>query len=985
MFLKRKKQLLALLLAAALLAAARPAALAADYPCTGHTAALTVLRKTASESGEALLLLPAGDAVYVTGESGGYYIVEYDGVAGYVAKAALNLGDGSAVNLPSDVYGARYSALYRGSEGQAVADLQSALIELGYLSGKADGKYGAKTAEAVSAFQQKNGLNATGSADAATQGLLFEGRPLNSRGTAKSVSVAPDVAGFPVTTGKQGELVSRIQTALKALDYYSGKVDGKYGTGTMNAVKKFQQKNGLNATGVADAAVQTLLFGGQALSAKATATPKPTVTPVPPVQGWENGVSTGAVASYPYQTETTDAVNLRKGASTSSKRLLTVPKGAQITVLSMQGDFLKAEYNNGKKTYTGYVMARYVDVPAIYYGGDTLKADAEAQKKYIPLSQNAAGQAVSTLQDALRELGFYNGMTTGLLDAATVSAVKALQSKNGLLQTGFVSAELQKLIYEGKPRNSKGKKTAVSVLPPIDGVSMQRGDTGYQVTALQQRLKEWGYLAQVTGEYDAATVQAVKDFQKENGLSADGVAGERVLAAIDRKLITPTPPLNYVTPAPTPLTEENVIVIHSGTRGLVVTRLQQRLVELGYYSATPDGIYNGDDIAAVKQFQKQNGLKADGVAGLETQQRLYDGAAIPAWATPIPAPTATPRPQTTDAPDLSVILKIGSRGEEVLRLQERLIALNYLNDTADGRFGTKTAAAVSAFQRASGLTADGIAGPKTLKKLYESGAPAQRPAATAAPSGGTAALSTASLLRLGDKSEDVRALQQVLISLGYLSGGADGIYGTKTYLAVRAFQKANRLGTDGVAGPATLTRLQVLSGAHSVTAAVTPVPTAPPVPTPIPDSDFKAPTAAEVRFADWYSEIRTEAKLLPNVIIYDYVTGLHYTVNMFSFGKHADAEPLTDADTQTMYRIMGKDDWTPHAVWVVFSDGRVYMASTHSYGHDLDNFTDNGLTGHICIHFPREMTSNEKKTMPYALRHQQEIIRGWEETQSMIR
>ena len=148
---------------------------------------------------------------------------------------------------------------------------------------------------------------------------------------------------------------------------------------------------------------------------------------------------------------------------------------------------------------------------------------------------------------------------------------------------------------------------------------------------------------------------------------------------------------------------------------------------------------------------------------------------------------------------------------------------------------------------------------------------------------------------------------------------------------------------------------------------------------------FKAPAASEVRFADWYNETRAQAKLMPDAIIYDYKTGLHYNVHMFSFGKHCDAEPITASDTAIMYQIMGMNSWTPHAVWVILSDGKVYMASTHSHGHEVDNISGNNLDGHICIHFPREMTASEKQSMPYALSHQQEILRGWEETQAMIK
>ena len=74
-----------------------------------------------------------------------------------------------------------------------------------------------------------------------------------------------------------------------------------------------------------------------------------------------------------------------------------------------------------------------------------------------------------------------------------------------------------------------------------------------------------------------------------------------------------------------------------------------------------------------------------------------------------PAPTAAPKRRT---------LKSGSKGEDVTRLQERLRELRYFTLEPDGAYGADTKAAVKTFQRASGLKADGIAGPKTLAALY---------------------------------------------------------------------------------------------------------------------------------------------------------------------------------------------------------------------------------------------------------------------------
>ena len=61
--------------------------------------------------------------------------------------------------------------------------------------------------------------------------------------------------------------------------------------------------------------------------------------------------------------------------------------------------------------------------------------------------------------------------------------------------------------------------------------------------------------------------------------------------------------------------------------------------------------------------------------------------------------------------------KIGSRGEQVKQIQQKLTDLGIFNDTIDGIYGTKTANAVKVFQKNNGLQEDGIAGPQTLKKL----------------------------------------------------------------------------------------------------------------------------------------------------------------------------------------------------------------------------------------------------------------------------
>ncbi len=72
----------------------------------------------------------------------------------------------------------------------------------------------------------------------------------------------------------------------------------------------------------------------------------------------------------------------------------------------------------------------------------------------------------------------------------------------------------------------------------------------------------------------------------------------------------------------------------------------------------------------------------------------------------------------------SALSKMGSRTEEVRSIQQVLSEQGYYNGKIDGIFGTATKNAVISFQRANGLTVDGIAGEKTLKALgITNGAP----------------------------------------------------------------------------------------------------------------------------------------------------------------------------------------------------------------------------------------------------------------------
>ena len=145
-------------------------------------------------------------------------------------------------------------------------------------------------------------------------------------------------------------------------------------------------------------------------------------------------------------------------------------------------------------------------------------------------------------------------------------------------------------------------------------------------------------------------------------------------------------------------------------------------------------------------------------------------------------------------PDMPMLYR-GCTGDAVKTLQEKLNAKGFDSGNVDGIFGAKTYAAATAFQKANGLGVDGIVGKLTWAKLYD-----------ATPVNVTP-VTTQPMLRTGSRGDAVRKLQELLNAKGYTCGSVDGIFGSKTYAAVLAFQKANGLAADGIVGPLTWGKL----------------------------------------------------------------------------------------------------------------------------------------------------------------------------------
>ena len=632
---------------------------------------------------------------------------------------------------------------------------------------------------------------------------------------------------------------------------------------------------------------------------------------------------------------------LREKASSTSDALQTLPKGTKLEVLGKSGSWYKVTY--GK--YTGYVYKTYVSVTKTassssssnsatrlekgstgsdvkdlqtklkklgYYDayvdgdyGDTTVAAVRAfQKKYNLTADGIAGKetlkkldsayknansakdddslrmgdsgsAVKDLQTKLKKLGYYGGTVDSTFGSGTYTAVRAFQKKYNLTADGVAGSETLKRL-DSVYKNADSDK---------DDDSLRMGDSGSAVKDLQTKLKKLGYYdGTVDSTFGSGTYAAVKAFQKKYNLTADGVAGSETLKKLDSAYKNAD-------------SDKDDDSLRKGATGSAVKDLQTKLKKLGFYNASIDGDYGDTTVAAVKAFQKKYNLTADGVAGSETLKKL-DSAYKNA---------------DSDKDDDS--LRKGATGSAVKDLQTKLKKLGFYNASIDGDYGDTTVAAVKAFQKKYNLTADGVAGSETLKKLDTAYKNADSNTSTDDDS-----------LRKGATGTAVKTLQTNLKKLGFYTAYVDGSFGSTTESAVKAFQKKYGLTADGVAGSATLKKIE------SVVASA---------------SSGKITTER----LDWFNGGKY---VIPNGAVFqikDVSTGLIFSARRQSGGNHMDAEPLTAEDTAILKKINGGTfSWRRRAVLVKYN-GHVYAASIYSEPHGTNTILDNNFDGQFCLHF----------------------------------
>lgn len=322
--------------------------------------------------------------------------------------------------------------------------------------------------------------------------------------------------------------------------------------------------------------------------------------------------------------------------------------------------------------------------------------------------------------------------------------------------------------------------------------ALQEGDNSPEVTALQQRLQNLGYLkARASGYFGTLTKEAVIQFQKAKGLTPDGVVGAQTQAALAEntqlsmslaktsvRTTKTNTPRSRTTTRPRTRTNQPQVSQRSnsflgmGSSGQEVQALQEVLRGTGHYRGPINGVFDANTEAAVRRFQQTKRLTVDGVVGPQTR------AALPAVGGSSPISERKPRvnvtarktsPTVTEQRTNPNVLIQGQTSQAVVDLQRRLRELSYFRGRLTGSFDGETKEAVIEFQKDHNLPADGVVG-----------------------------TNTSSVLQKVSERSAVANLQKRLKEKGFYEGSSHGEFDRQTREAIEAAQRAYGLSEDDI-------------------------------------------------------------------------------------------------------------------------------------------------------------------------------------------
>ena len=404
--------------------------------------------------------------------------------------------------------------------------------------------------------------------------------------------------------------VHAVQLALQRLGYYTGALDGKYGSGTAAAVKKFQKAQGLGSDGSAGPLTQPVLFALASGSSVISGTTSSSTTTTIPSAGTLTTIA---------------SVNLRKNASTSSARLAIVPRSAKLN-------------------YTDTTVKNGVTWFKVEYAG----MDGWLMGTYVSASGNSTSPSIGTVtitKASTRVRKTANGTKTGyvLSKGTTVDMISQpvtagnyiwynIRTSSGLV--GFVRGDCAKLNTTSSGGTSSGGTSSggsssgstsggTSTISPTTGTTFIKLPATTKLFTSATKPSSGGVnvsagtVLMLAGndtytEGGATYCSLYYNNKKYNAMYSEvsgGIMNSAELSAHVNTLLSNSLGSSL---------KRNLNLVGD----IRVYALQIALYNLGYYTGSLDGTYGSGTQSAVRNFQRAAKITVDGSCGAKTWTAL---------------------------------------------------------------------------------------------------------------------------------------------------------------------------------------------------------------------------------------------------------------------------------------------------------------------------------------------------------------------------
>ncbi len=481
------------------------------------------------------------DLYYLTSDATGVYdAATAAAVKSFQEDFGLDATGEADAKTQSLLFAAQYRPLKKGCIGDDVKELQTRLTVLGYYKGKVSGEYLDATEEAVRAYQEANGEDATGIADVDTLAILLQASEESSE-TADAGTVMQGTVAYTerLAKGSTGTLVKQLQTRLTELGYYSGPISGNFLGKTMTAVKTLQKQNGVTVDGIVGEVTWNLIFNDASVVLP-DATPKPTPTPTPVPYAITVDVANQVTTVYGLDENGEHTVIVRQMlCSTGTKSNPSDPGDWVLTGRKAKWCYFPKW--GGHARYWTRINSSIAFHSVIYNAVDT---KALAKSSYKNLGKRVSHGCIRlTVADAK---WIYDNCGEGTV----VSIVEDMPADPELRASLKLPAlNTKTMLPEETPEPTASPVYVSDGLPPMPLEQLKKNDSSEAVYWMQMKLTELGYYhGKCSGTYLDGTVQAVKDFQKAAGLKVTGTATVATLEALYADVLTtptiePTPTL----------------------------------------------------------------------------------------------------------------------------------------------------------------------------------------------------------------------------------------------------------------------------------------------------------------------------------------------------------------------------------------------------------------------------------------------------------